>query len=184
MVWVSDNIVLRASPSSYRVSAYDNLTDKVLWNQGPWLSFSWNQDWGFYFDDGLEPQAFGTNILLVNRGPGGYGLIKGICALDLLNGNYNWCRPEEFFSTLAIDHQSQLGYAMRSDDVLLTIDLQSGNILGETKFLSSGPSVEPSGFPSGIVSSITVSQNMVVVSFVNGNQTFGVRILPESGFAN
>ena len=92
--------------------------------------------------------------------------------MKLRNGEDGWCRPEAYISRVAVDRQSQLGYAMRDDFVLVTIDLKTGNVLGETSFLSSEPAKEYSGF----VSSVVVSDGVVVVSFYDSGQAFGLSI--------
>ncbi len=150
-IWISGNTVLRG------FAAFDKQTGKLLWNQGL----------PFYLDEGIKPIDLSSNVLLVAEEQG-----RGICALNLHTGQYNWCRPENFNSMMAIDHQSQLGYAMRDDFVLITIDLQTGNVLGETSFLSS----EPINKQVGSVSSITVSDGIVVVGFSDSRQTFGLSI--------
>jgi hypothetical protein len=60
---------------------------------------------------------------------------------------------------------------MREDLVLLAIDLETGNILGETNFLST----QPIDKQIGSVSSITASDGVVVVSFSDSGQTFALK---------
>jgi hypothetical protein len=123
----------------------------------------WTNHRAFYIDEGQEPLDIGDEKLLV-------GFVRGICVLDLRTGEYSWCHPEIYSSHMAVDYQSQRGFAMRDDLVLLTIDLQTGNILGETSFLSSEPVDEQIGF----LASITFSNGVVVVSFSDSGQTFGL----------
>jgi hypothetical protein len=104
------------------------------------------------------------------------GFIKGICALNLQTSKYSWCHPEIYISDIAIDYQSQLGYAMREDLVLLTIDLRTGNVLGEIQFLSSKPIDEQ----IGSMSSIAFSNGVVVISFSDSGQTFGLSLSQSS----
>ncbi|MGA7194176.1 MAG: PQQ-binding-like beta-propeller repeat protein, partial [Anaerolineales bacterium] len=164
IVWVSGNIVLKTVvPDQYQLSAYDRQTGALLWNQGPL----------FFVDEPYTPQVLSKDILIVAEGQSWSGL-GGICAMNLQTGKYNWCRPEDFFSMMAINDQSQLGYGMRNDLVLLTVDLQTGNIVGETSFLSS----KPFDKQVGSISSVTVSDGVVVVSFHDSFQTFGLEFLP------
>ena len=150
--WISGNVILQSSASKELV-ALDRQSGRLLWNN----------DRLFYVDEGREPIDVGNEELLV-------GFVKGICLLNLQTGKYRWCRPEIDMTKMAIDYQSRLGFAMRDDLVLLTIDLQTGDILGETRFLSSKPIDEQIGF----LSSITVSDGVVIVSFSDSGQTFGL----------
>jgi outer membrane protein assembly factor BamB len=152
--WITGNIVFRAS------SAYNKQTGEPLWTRYTQLDV----------DEDQQPQVIGTDILLV-----GYQ-DKRICALNLQTGKDNWCRPEAYISKVAVNRQSQLGYAMRDDFVLATIDLKTGNVLGETSFLSSESAKEYSGF----VSSVVFSDGVVVVSFYDSGQTFGLKFSQSS----
>jgi outer membrane protein assembly factor BamB len=153
-IWISGNIVLQSS-STNQLKAIDKRTGKLLWTNDRLL----------YIDEGQEPIDIGNNNLLV-------GFTKGVCALNLQSGKYDWCHPEIYISDIAIDYQSQLGYAMRNDLVLLTIDLHTGDVLAETNFLSSQPINEQ----TGSMSSITFSDGILVVSFSDSGQTFGLSL--------
>jgi hypothetical protein len=59
---------------------------------------------------------------------------------------------------------------MRDDLVLVTIDLQTGEVLGETTFLSS----QPVDKEIGSLSSIAFSNGVIVVSFSDSGQTLGL----------
>ena len=155
VVWVSGNAVLKALGSN-QFTVLDKQTGKSLWTKCDMCDM-------FDIDEGREPQDIGEDILIV-----GYN-DKRICALNLRTGEDKWCRPEAYISKVAVNLQSQLGYAMRSDFVLVTIDMQTGNILGETRFLSSEPNKEYLGFVS-----IVFSNGVVVVSFYDSGQTFGL----------
>ena len=156
-VWISGNIVFKAS-SAY--SPIDRQTGRPLWSNNR----------SFYVDEGQEPINIGNDNLLVGFSP------KGVCALNLKSGDENWCHLEINISDVAVDRQSQLGYAMREDLVLLTIDLQTGNVLGETRFLSSKPIDQQIGF----MSSIIFSDGVLVISFSDSGQTFGLSFQPAS----
>lgn len=150
--WVSGNAILQISPTKQLI-AVDKQSGELLWTN----------DRLFYIDEGQEPLYIDNENLLV-----GFG--RGICALNMQTGVYSWCHPEINISNMTIDYQSQQGFAMRDDLTLLTIDLQTGNILGETSFLSS----EPIDEQIGVLSSITFSDGIVVVSFSDSRQTFGL----------
>lgn len=161
IVWVSGNIVLKTSTSDqYEWGAYDRQTGALLWNQGP----------VFFVDEGDTPLVLSKDILIVSS----WSSFGGICALDLQTGKYNWCRPEGYNSMAAIDVQSQLGYAMRDDLTLLTIDLHTGDVLGETSFLSS----KPFNKDIGSICSVTVGDGVVIVSFGDSMQTLALKYLP------
>jgi outer membrane protein assembly factor BamB len=152
IVWVLDDIILQETPT-YKLIAINNQTDELLWTN----------DRGPYVREDYKPQDIGGDNLIV-------GFVRGICVLNLQTGEYSWCRPEIDITKLAIDYQSQQGFAMQDDLVLLTIDLQTGNVLGETSFLSSEPIDEQIGF----LSSIIFSDGVVVISFSDSGQTFGL----------
>lgn len=158
IVWMSGNIILQVSPANQLI-ALDKQSSEVLWTSNRL----------FYLDERHDPIDIGKNSLLV-------GFTRGVCALNLKNGEYYWCHPEIYISDVAIDYQSQLGYAMREDLVLLTIDLQTGDVLGETSFLSSQPIDEQ----IGSMSSITFSDGVLVISFSDSGQTFGLSMSQSS----
>jgi outer membrane protein assembly factor BamB len=154
VVWISENTILQISPSG-QLTAINQQTGNSIWSNKK----------SFYIDESQEPINIGNEKLIV-------GLIKGICVLDLRTGEYSWCHPEIDISNVATNNQSQLGFAVRNDLMLLTIDLETGNVLGETRFLSS----EPVDEQKGSVSSITYSNGVVVVSFSDSGQTFALGI--------
>lgn len=154
IVWISDNVVFEETPA-YQLRALNKQTGDLLWSSSRW----------FDVRTGQEPQDIGKDTLIV-------GFVRGICALNIRSGKYDWCHPEIDISSIAIDYQSQLGYAMREDLVLLTIDLQTGSVLGETSFLSS----KPINKQIDTVSSIIFSDGVVVVYFSDSGQTFGLSL--------
>jgi outer membrane protein assembly factor BamB len=158
MIWRTGNIVFQETPD-YKLSAFDKQSGNTLWTNNP----------SFYVREGQEPINIDKDSLVV-------GVTKGICTLNIHSGKYSWCHPEIYISDMAIDYQSQLGYAMREDLVLLTIDLRTGNVLGETRFLSSKPIDKQIGF----MSSITFSNGVVVISFSDSGQTFGLSLSQSS----
>lgn len=153
-IWMTDNVILKTSPNNH-VIALNKQSGETLWTNNRL----------FYIDEDQKPLNIGNNKLLV-----GFG--KGVCVINLQTGEYGWCNPEINISRVVVDSQSELGYAMREDLVLLTINLQTGNILGETSFLSS----EPVDDQIGTVSAITFSDGVVNISFSDSNQTFGLVI--------
>lgn len=156
VIWVSGNVVLKSLPNN-QLTAFDKQTGESLWIKCDVCDM-------FYAREDKEPQHMDTDTLIV-----GYK-DKRICALDLRTGKDRWCRPEAYISRVAIDHQYQLGYAMRDDYVLVTLDLQTGNILGETVFLTSEPDKEYFDFVP-----IAFSDGVVIVAFGDSGQTFGLK---------
>ena len=161
-IWMSGNIALQALPAD-KLMALDKQSGEQLWTNGQL----------FHLDEGQEPQGMGTDILVVGREPAPTAnYVRGICALSLRTGAYTWCRAETYLSKMAIDSQSQLGYALRDDFVLVTVDLQTGNVLGETGFL-------PNTLPEELLHfsqrySVTISDGVVVVAFSDSGQAFGL----------
>jgi outer membrane protein assembly factor BamB len=160
--WVIDGIDLRSSPTNELI-AVDRKSETQLWAKGQ----------PFYINEGQEPQDLGADILIVAREPAGiWNYARGICALNVRTGTYNWCRTETYLSKMAIDRQSQTGYALRDDFVLVTIALRDGSLVGETSFL-------PSTLPDELLNtsreySITFANGVVVVVFGDSGQTFGL----------
>ena len=160
--WILDKVTLYVLVGQ-KLMALDQVSNEQLWTKGGL----------FFIDEGQEPKRLSKDVLLVaEQTAGTSNYTAGICALSLRTGDYLWCRPETYVSNLAIDSQSQMGYALRGDFVLVTIDLQDGSILGETSFL-------PSALPEELLHfshdySVTFSDGVVVVAFSDSGQTFGL----------
>jgi outer membrane protein assembly factor BamB len=154
IIWVSDSVVFEKTPA-YQLRALNKQTGDQLWTSSRW----------FTVGGGYKPQDTGKDKLIA-------AFATGICALNIRSGEYDWCHPEIYLSSIAIDYQSQLGYAMRKDLVLLTIDLQTGNVLGETSFSSSKPINRQTDF----VPSVVFSDGVVVVYFNDSGQIFGLSL--------
>jgi outer membrane protein assembly factor BamB len=154
ILWKLSNKTLQVSPSNH-LTSIDEKTGSILWIN----------DRLFHLDEGQDPLDVGNDNLLV-------GFLSGVCLLSLQTGEYIWCRPDIDIANVAVDYESQRGYAMASGLVLLSIDLQTGEVLGETRFLSNEP-IDEQVVP---VSSIAFSDGIVVVSFSDSKQTFGVKV--------
>ena len=94
-------------------------TGKVLWE---------NRQNVFWVDEWAIPLQLDSNTLLVKV------LGAAICRFDFVEGIYNWCSDQEYLSNISVDAQNLVGYAIRSDFVLVGIDLQTGAIQSETGF--------------------------------------------------
>lgn len=158
IVWLSGNVVLK-NLSDKSLTAVDSFTGKPLWTTNGMRGI-------FYVREDIEPQSVGTSALLVSYKD------KRICALDLQIGKDKWCRHEAYITRVALDKSSNLGYVLRNDLVLVTLDLDTGNVLGETTFLSSEPSTEQFSYASSAV----FSDGVVVITFNDSSQTFGLRL--------
>jgi outer membrane protein assembly factor BamB len=161
-IWIFGNTVLKTA-EPYGINRFNKQTGVFLWKQRQ----------AFYIRENFVPQNLGEDILYVPVRS------SSICALNLLTGEYDWCRPEKFNSGIAIDYQSQYGYALRDDNVLLRLNLATGDILSETSFLSSElPSSE-----TGTFASIAVSNGNIIISFVDSQQTFGLKFVDRVSFS-
>lgn len=154
IVWISHGVILRESPA-YALAAYNEQTNELLWRSNSLP----------YIRENYKPRDIGDNNLAV-------GYLGVLCILNIKTGNTKWCRSELELPNLAIDYQAHRGYIMKDDLVLLTMDLQSGNILGETNFLSR----KPIDKPASLLSSISFSDGVLIVSFSDSGQTFGLEI--------
>jgi len=97
----------------------------------------------------------------------------GICLLDSETGGHNWCLPAGKISNFAVDNDRATGYFIRNDFSLVKINLLTGSILAETQFL---PTVLPKGMERDEYGyRVVVTKNMVIVSFRDSNQTFGLK---------
>ena len=160
--WILDKVTLYVLVGQ-KLMASDRLSNDQLWTK----------DGLFYIDEGQVPQRLSQDTLLVaERIPRTSNTAAGLCALNVRTGDYLWCRPETYVSNIAIDSQSQTGYALRSDFVLVTIDLRHGSILSETGFLPSTLPAELLNFSYGY--SVNTSDGDLVVAFGDSGQTFGL----------
>jgi outer membrane protein assembly factor BamB len=162
--WVSGNVVIRYL-SAKQVAASDKLSGQPLWAS----------DHVFYVEEGQEPHSAGPDTLIVARAHSFNSVFaNGLCALSLATGAYAWCLDGTFVSKPAVDSGSQVGYVMRSDSILLSIDLRSGGILGETRFL---PSELPKELEFLDGAWIASGKGAIAVTFYDGGdsrQTFGL----------
>lgn len=164
IIWIVGNIELHTL-STNQLSAFDRHTNKKLWTleRSIFITEEWKPEES---EEGI--QIVGYQALWSDS------LVKEICALNLQMGQYNWCHTENYISNIVIDRQSQLGYVMRADFVIEVIDLQTGNILREIRFLPSVLSEEMLRFSHKY--SITLNGNIMIVSFGDSDQTFGLSL--------
>lgn len=149
-LWVLNNIVLKAR-YPFGIDAFVKQTDEFLWRQ----------EQSFFVEENLVPQNLDEDVIFVWQKPAS-SLIGGICALDLKTGEYIWCRIENFNSVMAVDGQSKYGYALRDDNTLLMINLQTGHTMNERNFFSKNlPPLAMGASPS-----IIVNNGNVIVSFI------------------
>lgn len=164
IIWITGNVELRSSSNDH-LSAFDGRTSQRLWN----LSRS------FFVTVGWTPEESEAGILIVGyQALWSNSLIREICALNLQTGRYNWCHTENYISNMAIDRQSHLGYVMRDDFVLEIMDLETGNVSGEIRFLPSALSEEMLQHSQSY--SVTLCNDILIVSFSDSGQTFGLSL--------
>lgn len=166
VIWVSGNIALH-TVSANQLSAFNRQTGDTLWIKTQ----------SFYIDEIQTPQRLSEDALMVGyKSAGTSSHVKGICSLNLQSGEYNWCRPEIYISKMAIDQQSQQGCAVRDDSVIVTIDLQTGNVLGETRFSTSILPARDLPNQQPLFVSLACKNGTMVVSFGDSRQTFGLSL--------
>jgi outer membrane protein assembly factor BamB len=164
VIWISGNIALRALTAN-QLSAFDGQSNRPSWSLGR----------SFFVGERWIPKDSEDGILIVGyQALWSSSLIREICALNLQTGKYNWCRTENYISNIAIDRQTKRGYVIRDDFVLEIIDLQTGNVLGETRFLPNALSKEM--LQQSQSYSVTLSDGVVIVSFSDSDQTFGLSL--------
>jgi hypothetical protein len=100
----------------------------------------------------------------------------GLCALDIETGNFKWCRSERYISNIGIDADEAAGYILRSDFILEKVDLSTGATLAEIQFF-------PIELPREMQNtefeySISVTKDVIIVSFGDSGQTFALRNIP------
>lgn len=168
IVWIQNNVEIHCplTPSQdgavetcwAGLTGIDRTTGKTLWkNKRPIYS-------EYYQEQSVN------NVLFVEF-PG-----DGICVLNPENGEYNWCLPEGKISNIAIDEDKKISYFLRHDFSLVKINLLTGGILAETQFL---PMTLPEGMQRDSYGyRVAVTKDVVIVSFGDGNQTFGLRFNP------
>jgi outer membrane protein assembly factor BamB len=118
-VWIADGVAIYRLTDKH-IEGIDIHTGLKVWD---------NHDQALLVDEVVPPVTYQDQTLIVGTDT------RGICALDLKTGTYNWCRQESYISKISIDSQTDLGYILRKDFVLLQIDLRTGNLLQETQIL-------------------------------------------------
>lgn len=162
ILWVSGHVALHLLPTNQLV-ALDALSGQQMWTS----------DHAFRISEGQEPQRAGTGIFIVARAPAfDSAYANGVCALSLQTGGYIWCLDGIYVSRFAVGPDSQVGHILRSDFVLVSIDLRTGSILGETRFL---PVVLPKELEQHSQNySVALSNGVLAVAFSDSGQTFGL----------
>lgn len=164
IIWTINNLTFRRS-STGQISAF-NERSELIWSQ-PQPSFFVSDEW--------IPENAATDVLVIGyQALSSYSLIEKICALNLQNGMYNWCRKESYISNFAIDSKSQLGYIMRDDFVIEVINLKTGEVSEEIHFSPSVLSEEMLRFSHRYF--VALSNDVLIVSFSDSDQIFGVSL--------
>jgi len=168
IVWIQNNVEVHCplTPSQdgavercwVGLTGIDRATGKILWkNNKP------------VFSEYYQEQS--VNNMVFVEFPG-----DGICSLNPNTGEYTWCLPEGKISNIAIDNDKKIGYFIRHDFSLVKINLLTGGILAETQFL---PMVLPEGMERDNYGyKVAVTKDIVIVSFGDSDQTFGLRFTP------
>lgn len=151
--WKIGDVSLTTSPSNF-LTAFEKQNDEPLWKN----------DLPFYISEGLEPIDAGDGELIV-------GFIEGICKLNLLTGMYVWCHPKININNTTVDIPSQHVFAMTNDLKIFIIDLETGNVIGQSSFLSSAPMTNE----ISVIASLEFGNGVLVVSLNDSGQTFGIK---------
>lgn len=167
IVWIQNNVEVHCpllpeagtAESCYiGLTGIDRVTGKTLWENNK-----------AHYSEYYQEQPTHKMVLV------GFSE-DGICALNAETGGYNWCLPEGKISNIAVDNDRETGYFIRHDFSLVKINLPTGSILAETKFL-------PTSLPSGMERDsyayrVSLTKDIVIVSFGDSEQTFGLRFNP------
>jgi len=160
--WITNNIEIHhALPDQGAVMVgIDHKTGKSLWtNNGPM----------FVRSERFPIQSIDSTIFVQTSD-------LGICGLNLISGKYLWCRTEEYISNMSLNRDENAGYVIRSDFSLVKIDLSTGKDLAEIGF---SPKELPAPMQNrGFEYSTAYTQDAIVVSFGDSDQTFGL-VLPR-----
>ncbi len=159
--WIENNVEIHSSSPGQGTGmiGVDHITRKTLWS---------NEEQAFIKIKQFPIQSTDHTLFVLTSN-------RGICSLDIISGNYVWCRPEEYISNMSLNHSENTGYVINSDFSLVRIDLLTGEILGKIQFL---PNELPSDMQNrGFEYSVTATRDDVIVSFGDSNQTFGLKLL-------
>lgn len=97
----------------------------------------------------------------------------GLCAQGAKTHKLLWCHPDIDLNLITIDEVCGLVYAMPDDNILQVINLFTGDVLGESTFTRSIPVDEKDD--NRYVPVLFYGDGVVVVSFVDSGQTFGLK---------
>jgi hypothetical protein len=168
IVWIQNNVEVHCplTPSQdgavescwAGLTGVDRATGKILWkNNKP------------VYSEYYQEPLINNMIFLESLG-------NGICSLNPETGGYAWCLPQGKISSIAIDNDGITGYFIRYDFSLVKINLLTGGILAETRFL---PNTLPAGMQKdGYAYRVAVTKDTVIVSFGDSEQTFGLHFDP------
>lgn len=161
ILWITRGIEIHqlSQQQNYGMVAYKQGTTQSLWNTPEQV---------FVAEEGTIPEILDANSLVV------FVIDKGICSLNLDTGRYTWCMYERPVSDIAIDQKSSIGFFLREDYSLVALDLDTGKELESIQFT-------PSTLPSSLLNSsfpysVALSENILIVSFGDSDQTFALNI--------
>lgn len=160
--WIEQDVEIHNVQSNQgtRMVAFDHRTRAELWN---------SDEIPFVRMEGVPIHGLGGTLIVPTAK-------RGICALDLRLGIYNWCRHEEYISNTDVDADTMLGRAVTQGFTLTTINLISGEILEQIQFLPK--ELPPDLRPMEYSYTVSASRNTVIASFGDSNQTFGISLAP------
>jgi outer membrane protein assembly factor BamB len=169
IVWIQNNVEVHcplpapqdegAVPSCWiGLTGIDRVTRKNLWKN----KYA-------HFSEYFQEQTVNNMVLT------GFSE-DGICALKPDTGEHTWCLPVGKISNIALSEDNKIGYYLRNDFSLVKINLSTGGIVSETKFLPKTLPAEMQKQSYGY--RVAVTKDTVIVSFGDSDQTFGLKISP------
>jgi outer membrane protein assembly factor BamB len=161
--WIEDDIEIHTISPNQNVGmrGINRITGETIWG---------NNNPVFPRDLGFPIRSVGNSIIVLTDS-------YGMCSLDIKTGRYIWCRSERCISNLGIEEEDKdEGYILRSDFMLVKLNLATGETLAEIQFL---PKELPQEMRDTIYGySVSVTKDVVIISFSDSDETFAIKNIP------
>jgi len=155
LIWLVDNIQIDRVSAAKGMIGTDLRTGRELWT---------TQELAFYRNEGQPAPLVDKSLLIVPAGD------ASVCAFDIQNGLYRWCRPEAYVSNVVLSPSGQSISAIRGDFALVGLSLEGGDPVIDVSFLPAElpPSMQHSLYGYTIIS----VQGQLVVQFGDSGDVF------------